>query len=143
MQKLKLSINEEAMDIMKRDALEAFPNECCGFFFGKEDEGRQVELAIQTKNSKNGDQRRRFKISPLAYMWAEQYAEEKGLLLLGIYHSHPLHPAIPSEHDRIQAMPWFSYVILSTNGVTVEAVNSFQLNEKRVFEQEDLLYTNQ
>jgi len=143
MQKLKLSINQEAMDIMKRDALEAFPNECCGFFFGKEDEERQVELAIQTKNSKNGDQRRRFKISPLAYMWAEKYAEEKGLLLLGIYHSHPLHPAIPSEHDRIQAMPWFSYVILSTNGVSVEAVNSFQLNEKRVFEQEDLLYTNQ
>lgn len=143
MTKLKLNIDENAMAIMKRDALGAFPNECCGFFFGHENGERNVELAIPARNSKVGDQRRRFKISPLDYMWAEQYADEKELQLLGIYHSHPLHPAIPSEHDRIQAMPWFSYVILSTDGKFVEAVNSFQLNEKRVFEQEDLLDTNQ
>jgi proteasome lid subunit RPN8/RPN11 len=143
MKKLKLNIDEQAMAIMKRDAIEAFPNECCGFFFGHEDGERNVKLAIPAKNSREGDQRRRFKISPLDYMWAEQYAAEKGLLLLGIYHSHPLHPALPSEHDRIQAMPWFSYVIISTDGENAETVNSFQLNEQRIFEQEDLLNSNQ
>lgn len=143
MKKLKLNIDEKALAIMKRDALKSFPNECCGFFFGFENGVRNIELAIPAQNSKQGDQRRRFKISPFDYMWAEQFAAENGKQLLGIYHSHPLHPAIPSEHDRIQAMPWFSYVILSTDGKSVETVNSFQLNENRVFEQEDLIDANQ
>ncbi len=64
-------------------------------------------------NHKEGDQRRRFEISDLDYMKAERHAAKEGLTLLGVYHSHPLHPAIPSEHDHTVAMPFFSYLIVS------------------------------
>ncbi len=139
MNKLDLKIDEQALKAMEVDALQTFPNECCGFFFGFENGVRNVQQAIPAKNSKTGDQRRRFQINPSDYMWAEQYAEENGTQLLGIYHSHPKHPADPSEHDRSQAMPWFSYIILSVDESRIQAVKSFQLNEERQFENENIL----
>jgi proteasome lid subunit RPN8/RPN11 len=124
MEKLQLKIDRSAEEVMREDALKSFPNECCGFFFGFE---------------KTGDQRRRFQIDPKDYIWAERHAEENNLQLLGIYHSHPLHPAQPSEHDRVQAVPWFSYIILSVQPDKIEDLNSFQLNESRQFEQETII----
>ena len=139
MQMLQLEINQRAKNIMERDAVESFPNECCGFFFGTERATREIDLAIPVGNKREGDQRRRFTIDPSDYMWAEKYALEHDLQLLGIYHSHPLHPAHPSEHDRKQAMPWFSYIILSVEKETIHDINSFQLNEARQFEQEQII----
>ncbi len=124
---------------MVQDAIKHFPNECCGFFFGHEDNGRFVEQALPVSNSKEGDQKRRFSISPLDYMAAEKHALAQGVKLLGIYHSHPLHPAWPSIHDRVQAMPWFSYIILSVNAKEVTRINSFQLNNDRLFEPETII----
>ena len=69
--------------------------------------------AVPVENSKEGDQRRRFEISPLEYMKAERFAIENQLQLLGVYHSHPDHPAIASQHDLAVAMPYFSYIIIS------------------------------
>lgn len=139
MEKLDLKIESRAQEVMEKDALNAFPNECCGFFFGIENGVRNITQAIPVQNSKKGDKRRRFFIDPTDYMWAERYAAENGAQLLGIYHSHPKHPADPSEHDRSQAMPWFSYIILSVNNDEIQAVKSFQLNEERQFEEENIL----
>lgn len=125
--------------IMRNHALKDFPNECCGFFFGNGDAERIVTNVLPVQNSKDGDQRRRFQISPMDYMKAERYALENNLTLLGIYHSHPLHPAIPSEHDRVAAMPWFSYIILSVNAEHVADVTSWQLNQDQQFERETVL----
>ena len=33
--------------------------------------------------------------------------------MLGFYHSHPDHPARPSETDRLAAWPFYSYVLVS------------------------------
>ena len=138
--KLKdLVISEEAESAMRQDALKAFPDECCGFFYGSENNQREIVQAIPTQNVKEGDKRRRFTIDPLEYMKAEQYAAKNNTTLLGIYHSHPLHPAIPSEHDRVQAMPWFSYVILSVHGENVKDVRSYQLDADRQFQEEKIL----
>jgi proteasome lid subunit RPN8/RPN11 len=134
-----LNINHQAIEAMKLHALDVFPNECCGFFYGKDGEIRDITLAQTVTNVKDGDQRRRFQIDPIDYMKAEKFAVETGLDLLGIYHSHPLHPAIPSEHDRVVAMPWFSYIILSVNEQEIQAVRSWQLNSERKFEEETIL----
>ncbi|MFA0964226.1 Mov34/MPN/PAD-1 family protein [Roseivirga sp. BDSF3-8] len=132
-------INEEARRVMIQDAEKTFPNECCGFMYGHEvNEDREVTEAVPVQNEKEGDQRRRFEISPLQYMKAEQYAEENNLSLLGVYHSHPQHPAIPSEHDRKQAMPWFSYVILSVMDGRTDDITSWQLNDDREFDEEPI-----
>ncbi|MBL7941663.1 MAG: M67 family metallopeptidase [Flavobacteriales bacterium] len=135
----KVSIGHEALEVMKRDALRSFPDECCGFMYGRDGDPREITLAVEVENKKEGDKRRRFEISPLQYMKAEQFGLESGLTLLGVYHSHPLHPAIASEHDRVVAMPYFSYVILSTFENEVADVKSWQLNDNRQFEEEPVL----
>ncbi|MBV6646167.1 MAG: M67 family metallopeptidase [Cyclobacteriaceae bacterium] len=132
-----MTLTYKASQLIKEHASEAFPNECVGFLYGYEKEAREINVAIKVPNSKEGDQRRRFAISPLDYMKAEQYADKNGLDFLGIYHSHPLHPAIPSEHDRKQAVPFFSYIIAAVNeNKEVTDITSWRLSEDSQFEEE-------
>ncbi|GAB4400631.1 MAG: M67 family metallopeptidase [Microscillaceae bacterium] len=133
-----LLLDASALETMKAHAEATYPNECCGFFYGQEGDQRHISLARPVENSQAGDQRRRFEISPLDYMRAEQFALEQGLSLLGIYHSHPEHPAIPSEHDRVQAQPYFSYLIFSVIGQKVVHYRSWQLKEEQ-FEEETIV----
>jgi proteasome lid subunit RPN8/RPN11 len=136
---MQLDISEEALKVMQQHAEEAYPNECCGFFYGAEDEDRMIEEASRVSNSKEGDQRRRFEVSALDYMRAERYADESGKTLLGVYHSHPDHPARPSEHDLKQAVPYFSYIILSVQKGKVVDITSWQLNSvNKEFEEETI-----
>ncbi len=129
-----------ARTALLNDAIAAFPDECCGFLFGTEDSNgfRAVSQIQVVNNAKEGDKRRRFAIAPLDYMRAEQYAEEHHLQLLGVYHSHPNHPAIPSEHDRVAAQPWFSYVIVSVLEGKPDALRSWRLNDDNQFDEENV-----
>ena len=132
-----LKIAEEAIKTMQQDAEAAYPNECCGFILGREVDERFVEEAFSAQNSKAGDRPRQFEISPADYMKAERYAAEKGLSLLGVYHSHPDHPAYPSEHDLKQAVPHFSYIIYSVQDGKINDVSCWRLNASgQEFEQE-------
>ncbi|HXD79362.1 MAG TPA: M67 family metallopeptidase [Puia sp.] len=110
-----IMIESRVRQLLIDDALNTFPDECCGFLLGREDHDgtRRVLDALVVDNAKQGDKTRRFEISPLDYMAAEQHALDHDWNLLGIYHSHPKHPAVPSEHDRIAAQPYFSYVIIA------------------------------
>lgn len=138
-----------AVKQMVGDAIGSFPDECCGFMYGKEESSideteeqeRIILQAIPVINAKDGDKRRRFQITPIDYLKAERYAEEHGLSLLGVYHSHPNHPAIPSEHDRQAAQPFFSYVIVSVMNRELADLRSWRLNEEQQFEEE--LYDRQ
>jgi proteasome lid subunit RPN8/RPN11 len=133
-----ITVLHEAKEFMLKDAVQAFPDECCGFLFGKEDEaGNRSISAIQVvNNAKEGDKRRRFVIAPLDYIKAEQYADDQQLTLLGVYHSHPNHPAIPSEHDRVAAQPFFSYIIISVLAGKIGPIRSWRLNDEAQFEEE-------
>ena len=132
-------LEPQARKLMTADAVNTFPDECCGFLFGieKRDERVITDILI-VNNVKEGDKKRRFKISAKDYMKAEQYAENNNLQLLGVYHSHPNHPAIPSEHDRIAAQPWFSYIIISVLEKKPGLIRSWRLNDNFQFEEEKL-----
>ena len=136
---MQLQITEVANQIIQEHATEIYPDECCGFLYGQDNEVRLVQEAIPVTNSKDGDKRRRFEISPLDYMQAERYALENNTSLLGVYHSHPDHPARPSEHDLKQAVPYFSYIIVSVMQGKVADITSWQLNEEGQFEAENIL----
>jgi proteasome lid subunit RPN8/RPN11 len=123
----RINLTPEVENAVRQHAAEAFPNECCGFLYGNELNGRLLSQAVPANNSKDGDQRRRFEISPLDYLRAEQYAEANNTELLGIYHSHPNHPAIASEHDLAVAMPYFSYVIVSVFENETREIKSWKL----------------
>lgn len=132
-------IDEKAVAVIYQDGEQAFPNECCGFLYGDESNGRFIKEAIPVTNSKTGDQSRRFEISPLDYMRAEKYAIANNTTLLGVYHSHPNHPAIASVHDLAKAMPYFSYVIISVMDGSVERIKSWKLKENiRAFYEEEV-----
>jgi proteasome lid subunit RPN8/RPN11 len=134
---MSLYLNSTAREQVIHDALSTFPDECCGFLYGTEtDDARTVTDIQVVVNAKDGDKRRRFEIKPLDYIRAEQYAEENNLLLLGIYHSHPNHPSIPSEHDRVAAQPYFSYVIVSIYDAEYRTLQSWRLNDDSQFEEE-------
>jgi proteasome lid subunit RPN8/RPN11 len=135
-----LTIEQIALDQMIQDAVKTFPDECCGFLFGREQEGIRTVSKIQVvDNAKEGDKRRRFVISSKDYMKGERFADENNLQLLGVYHSHPNHPAIPSEHDRVAAQPYFSYIILSVVNNEFDHIRSWQLNEEQQFEEEKIV----
>ncbi|MDH3712164.1 MAG: M67 family metallopeptidase [Cyclobacteriaceae bacterium] len=133
-------IPSKLLDQMEKHARADYPNECCGFFFGNEQTGSRQILAIRTvENSKKGDKKRRFEISAKEYMMAERYGQERQLALLGVYHSHPNHPAIPSKHDLKQAVPYFSYIIMSVNRHQVKKITSWQLIGDQFIEEEIII----
>lgn len=142
-----ITIESEALAQMNVQAIKVFPDECCGFLFGTEqkDGDRAISVVREVNNAKAGDKRRRFEITGVDYMQAERFAQENNLVLLGIYHSHPNHPAIPSEHDRVAAQPYFSYVILSVVQDNVDHIRSWRLNDASIFEEEifSTIYLNQ
>lgn len=138
-----ISVEKEIEKVMNEDAVKAFPDECCGFMFGHEDAAgnRVVTQALPINNSAVENRKRRFEIAPKDYMKGERHAAEHDLQLLGIYHSHPNHPAIPSEHDRVAAQPYFSYVIISVKEGVIDHTRSWILNEDFQFDEEQ--YNNQ
>ncbi|HEY0679648.1 MAG TPA: M67 family metallopeptidase [Chitinophagaceae bacterium] len=140
-----ISIESIAKEQMIKDAVRNFPDECCGFFYGTEDEtgNRMISEVLIVDNAKEGDKRKRFEVSPKDYLKAEQFAEESGLDLLGVYHSHPDHPAIPSEHDRKSAQPYFSYIIISVYGKEIKDIRSWRLNNEFQFEEEEINQTKE
>lgn len=134
---MQLKIEPTAMEAMIEDAVQAYPDECCGFVYGLENgKERQVVQSQAVHNAKEGDKRRRFEIAPGDYMQAEQWADEYGLQLLGVYHSHPDHLPVPSETDRLAAQPYFSYLILSVSEKQFAGLRSWQLNDEQKFVEE-------
>ena len=95
---------------IRRHGEETYPHECCGALVGRD--GR-VEAAVALPNTTDEGPRRRFLVRPSDYRLAEQRAGELGGELLGFYHSHPDHPARPSQYDLDHAWPTFAYVIVS------------------------------
>jgi len=133
-------IDSKSFEEIKAESIRIFPDECCGFLFGYEqaDGTRTISKVLVVENAKHGDRRRRFEISPRDYMRAERFALENEIILLGIYHSHPNHRAIPSEHDRVAAQPWFSYVIIAVMQGQFDHIRSWRLNEDSQFEEENI-----
>ena len=132
-----LYLNPSVKKLLVDDALRTFPDECCGFLVGTENsDGRVIEEVIIVNNAKDGDKRRRFEISANDYLNAERFADEKQLALLGVYHSHPNHPSVPSEHDRVVAQPYFSYIIIAVRENELVSLQSWRLNDHFQFEEE-------
>ncbi len=110
-----------------------YPEEGAGLILGKADaQARRATGLIHRANSFAPEsRRRRYAIGPQEMLEAEDQAESLGVDIVGVFHSHPDHPARPSEFDLAWAMPWYSYVITSvSNGRAVES-RSWRLSDDR------------
>jgi proteasome lid subunit RPN8/RPN11 len=115
---------------------DTYPHECCGALLGHE--GLAIE-AFPLPNTTEEGPRRRFLVRPDDYRATEARAAEAGLTLLGFYHSHPDHPARPSQYDLDHAWPVFSYVILSVRNAEPADMTSWRLRDDRsAFDEESL-----
>ncbi|OFW13042.1 MAG: hypothetical protein A3F70_17855 [Acidobacteria bacterium RIFCSPLOWO2_12_FULL_67_14] len=123
---------------IRRHGAETYPDECCGALIGRD--GAVVATYALPNTTEEGP-RRRFRIRPQDYRDAERQASAAGAELLGFYHSHPDHPARPSQYDLDHAWPFFSYVIVSVRAGAPEAMTSWRLRDDRsAFDQEELTY---
>lgn len=117
-------------------AAETYPNECCGALIGA---GQRVTEGFSLPNKTDEGPRRRFLVTPNDYRAAENRATETGQELMGFYHSHPDHPARPSQYDLDHAWPSFAYVIVAVAKGQPQAMTSWRLREDRsVFDEEPI-----
>ena len=123
-----LTLRAAADTDIRRHGREAYPHECCGALVGR---GRLVTEALALPNAAAEATRRRFRIGPRDYRIAERRASEQGAELLGFYHSHPDHPARPSQYDLDHAWPVFAYVIVAVAEGRPGALTSWRLREDR------------
>jgi proteasome lid subunit RPN8/RPN11 len=124
----RCDLNAGVADAIRRHGEETFPHECCGALVGK---GHEVTAVVPLPNTTEEGPRRRFLVRPSDYRTAEQQASTLGGELLGFYHSHPDHPARPSQFDLDHAWPVYSYVIVSVMAGRAENLLSWELRPDR------------
>ena len=135
---MALTLQPGTAEAIRQHGTETYPNECCGALIGRDG---VVTHVYALPNTTEEGPRRRFLVRPQDYRDAERKASEHGGELLGFYHSHPDHPARPSQYDLDHAWPFFSYVIVAVRAGTPEDMTSWRLREDRsAFDQEDLTY---
>jgi proteasome lid subunit RPN8/RPN11 len=138
-----IRVRPSVLDAVRIEGRRTYPEECCGVLLGRTRAGaggRQILEARPAANARKAERARRYLIGPEAVLRAEDEALERGLEVVGFFHSHPDHPAVPSEVDREHAWPWYSYLILSVHrGVPSEA-RAWRLEDDRSgFREEGLL----
>jgi len=106
----RLTITSEVDSAIRQHGQETYPHECCGALVGRDG---AVTAVVALPNTTDEGPRRRFMVRPSDYQLAERRATELGGELLGFYHSHPDHPARPSQYDLDHAWPNFAYVIVA------------------------------
>ena len=111
----------------------AYPNEGAGLLLGQTTpEGRQVRAVLTLENRWEGaEQYHRFLLTPQDMLRGEQEAARQGLDVIGIFHSHPDHPAEPSGFDRDWALPWYSYLITTVAAGRAARSRAWQLQDDR------------
>jgi len=121
-----LTLKPEHLNIIRHHAQETYPEECCGLLLGKISDGEtelvevwptandyQAETAALFTDENLTTKERRYIIDPKEMLRSQKQGRDRGLNIIGIYHSHPDHPAIPSECDRQSAWPEYLYIIVS------------------------------
>ena len=117
---------------IRRHGEETYPHECCGILLGtSEGDIRTVQSTVRCGNTRTDSPQNRYHIDPRELVRAQREAHERGVDIVGFYHSHPDHPARWSQTDFEEAH-WIgcSYVITSVERGKATVTNSFALTGK-------------
>jgi proteasome lid subunit RPN8/RPN11 len=126
-------LSDAVRQAIAEHAEKTYPNECVGLLLGRAEGRRKVAEAVYaasntwtadvalTDAEQDHSLRDRFYLDPRDYLRADRDARARGLDIVGCYHSHPDHPAVPSERDRtgaqgVGAGSLFSFLIQSVRG---------------------------
>jgi proteasome lid subunit RPN8/RPN11 len=142
---LEVGISAELAEKIREHGVETYPYECCGAMLGRDlglredaasDKGshsvsREVLSLFPLVNRRDDSPRNRFSVTADDVRDAEKTARAQGLEVIGWYHSHPDHPARPSDYDRDHAWPWYSYIIVSVDTGVPQDMTSWRLKDDR------------
>jgi proteasome lid subunit RPN8/RPN11 len=160
---LKLTVDH--IQAMNAHAERTYPEECCGLMLGEVQEGdtgfaqmnqradsssrivtalypvenrwdQQVAADLQDESS---SKTRRYAIAPAEMLEAMRYTRSHHLAIIGIYHSHPDCPAVPSDCDRLLAWQHYSYSIISVRQGKAREFYSWSLDTNHQFQPEPLV----
>ena len=124
--KIKRQINDKLIEICEK----GFPNEVCGVLIGKKN--KEIFIIDDYYICENLNKERsvdRYELNPIDYIKAEDRAKKSNASIIGIYHSHPNHPAIASETDKMFAWPDMAYLIYSIYDGKFKNLISWQIDE--------------
>ena len=121
-----ISIEPAAWDVMVSHAQKTYPNECCGAMIGAIDgSAKIVRVAVPLENAFTGEQGARYELRQEDLLRADSEARQRGMDLIGIFHSHPDCDAYFSKTDLENSCPWYSFVVLSIKNGKFDHANSF------------------
>jgi proteasome lid subunit RPN8/RPN11 len=143
-----LQLAHHHLQTIHAHAASTYPEECCGLLLGTLDQTSKTVVAVQTlENSWTADldaadlhltKARRYAIAPADWLAAMRSSRDR-LDIIGIYHSHPDQPAVPSECDRQLAWPQYSYLIAAVHQGQVTAALSWCLDDDYQFQPEEMV----
>ena len=132
-----LWISGHLAEKIRAHGAETYPHECCGALLGRDSEAtepkvsREVLALFPLVNRRDDSPRNRFSVTAEDVLDADRAAQKQGLEVIGWYHSHPDHPARPSQYDQDHAWPWYSYIIVSVQNGSPKEMTSWRLNDDR------------
>jgi proteasome lid subunit RPN8/RPN11 len=140
MRTASLSLSPVHLEAIRRHGEATYPEECCGFLLGTAAGAETaVERTVAVENERPDSRHNRFVIQPETVLAAHKEARALGLEVVGYYHSHPDHPARPSEFDREHAWPGLSYLIVAVANGKAQDARSWRLSDDRErFEEEEV-----
>ena len=133
--RLELTASSRATLVRLSEA--AYPHEGCGVLIGVEQEGGVRVVEVTHANNLNRERAHdRYELDPADLLSAELHAVEQNAEVIGIWHTHPDHPAEPSETDRQAAWEGWSYVIVSVESGRVARIRSWRLDRGTFYEED-------
>ena len=141
-----LWISDHLAGKIRAHGAETYPHECCGALLGRDSSlvagdhaetgtnaaPREILSLFPLVNRRDDSPRNRFSVTAEDVRDAEKAAIAQGLEVVGWYHSHPDHPARPSQYDRDHAWPWYSYIIVSVQHGAPQEMTSWRLSDDRL-----------
>ena len=138
---MKFTIAAHHLTILHHHLEAAYPQEGCGLMLGTLESGTlHIHQVIPTTNVWNHPEdtdrslHDRYEIDPREMLAAMKTARLNNLEVVGIYHSHPDHPARPSECDRTLAWSGYIYLICSVDSGSVSTTTAWQLDDRQQFQ---------
>lgn len=111
-------------------AAAGYPHEVCGLLIGRTGDGATtVERIVEVPNLDRDRPHDRYRLDPAGWVAADRGARAAGLDVVGVWHTHPDHPAHPSATDLAAAWPDLSYLIVTTTMSGAVEARSWRLAE--------------
>ncbi len=129
-----IELTDQQLSEIRQHGERDYPHECCGLMLGRfENQGRKIVTeTYPISNAREEEAKRnRFLIRPDELMRGEKYAGEKGLDVVGFYHSHPDDRPVPSQYDLEHAWPTYSYIVVAITKGQADGLRSWEMEADR------------